>query len=81
VNGCVLPVKAGVARARHCVPPARSALPGAGPPGSPQRSEDPLGRVEGRLPDERIVTLFSENLRRYLAGEQLLDRVHPTLLY
>jgi len=31
--------------------------------------------------NERIVDLFGENLRRYLAGEQLLDRVHPTLLY
>ncbi len=31
--------------------------------------------------NERIVDLFGENLRRYLAGEQLLGRVHPTLLY
>jgi len=40
-----------------------------------------LGRVERPLPDEPIVTLCSENLRRYLGGVQLLDRVHPTLLY
>lgn len=31
--------------------------------------------------NERIVDLFAENLRRYLAVEGLLDRVHPTLLY
>ncbi len=31
--------------------------------------------------NERIVDLFCENLRRYLAGDELLDRVHPTLLY
>jgi len=31
--------------------------------------------------NERIVALFSENLRRYLAGNELLSRVHPTLLY
>ncbi|XAS74968.1 D-2-hydroxyacid dehydrogenase [Dermatophilaceae bacterium Sec6.4] len=31
--------------------------------------------------NERIVDLFAENLRRYLAGNELLDRVHPTLLY
>jgi phosphoglycerate dehydrogenase-like enzyme len=29
----------------------------------------------------RIVELFCENLRRYLAGEQLLNRVDPKLLY
>jgi phosphoglycerate dehydrogenase-like enzyme len=28
--------------------------------------------------NERIVTLFRENLRRYLAGEELLSRVDPT---
>ncbi len=31
--------------------------------------------------NERIVELFCENLRRYLAGEQLLSRVQPSLLY
>ncbi len=31
--------------------------------------------------NERIMALFSENLRRYLAGNELLSRVHPTLLY
>ncbi|MGH3825578.1 MAG: D-2-hydroxyacid dehydrogenase [Pseudonocardiaceae bacterium] len=31
--------------------------------------------------NERIVALFSENLRRYLAGDELLNRVDPTLLY
>ncbi len=31
--------------------------------------------------NERIVTLFSENLRRYLAGQELQDRVDPRLLY
>lgn len=28
--------------------------------------------------NERIVDLFCENLRRYLAGDELLDRVDPT---
>lgn len=31
--------------------------------------------------NERIVALFAENLRRYLARDELLDRIHPTLLY
>jgi glyoxylate/hydroxypyruvate reductase len=31
--------------------------------------------------NERIVALFMENLRRYLAGDELISRVHPTLLY
>ena len=31
--------------------------------------------------NERIVALFSENLRRYLAGEDLLGRILPTSLY
>jgi phosphoglycerate dehydrogenase-like enzyme len=31
--------------------------------------------------NERIVALFTENLRRYLRGEELLSRVRPTLLY
>jgi phosphoglycerate dehydrogenase-like enzyme len=31
--------------------------------------------------NERIVELFNENLRRYLAGDDLLSRVLPTLLY
>jgi glyoxylate/hydroxypyruvate reductase len=31
--------------------------------------------------NERIVSLFAENLRRYLAGEDLLNRVDPRLLY
>ncbi|MEO8888885.1 MAG: D-2-hydroxyacid dehydrogenase [Jatrophihabitantaceae bacterium] len=31
--------------------------------------------------NELIIDLFSENLRRYLTGHELLDRVHPTLLY
>lgn len=31
--------------------------------------------------NERIVALFTENLRRYLAGDELISRVHPTLLY
>jgi phosphoglycerate dehydrogenase-like enzyme len=31
--------------------------------------------------NERIVALFTENLRRYLHGEDLLSRAHPTLLY
>lgn len=31
--------------------------------------------------NERIVALFSENLRRYLRGDQMLSLVHPTLLY
>ena len=30
--------------------------------------------------NERIVALFEKNLRRYLAGEELLGRIHPTLL-
>lgn len=31
--------------------------------------------------NERIVALFCENLRRYLAGDDLLSRIHPTLYY
>jgi glyoxylate/hydroxypyruvate reductase len=31
--------------------------------------------------NERIVSLFVENLRRYMAGEDLLNRVDPELLY
>ncbi|MCZ4588153.1 hypothetical protein JWS13_00810 (plasmid) [Rhodococcus pseudokoreensis] len=31
--------------------------------------------------NERIVTLFCENLRRYLAGEDLLGHILPTRLY
>ncbi len=31
--------------------------------------------------NERIVALFIENLRRYLRGEELLNRVDPELLY
>lgn len=31
--------------------------------------------------NERIVALFTENLRRYLSGQELLSRVEPTLLY
>ena len=31
--------------------------------------------------NERIVALFVENLRRYLQGEELLNRVDPELLY
>lgn len=31
--------------------------------------------------NERIVSLFVENLRRYLHGEELLNRVDPQLLY
>ena len=31
--------------------------------------------------NERIVALFTENLRRYLRGDDLLNRVTPTLLY
>ncbi len=31
--------------------------------------------------NERIVAQFTEDLRRYLAGDELLNRVHPTLLY
>jgi phosphoglycerate dehydrogenase-like enzyme len=31
--------------------------------------------------NERIVSLFIENLRRYLRGDQLLNRVDPELLY
>ena len=31
--------------------------------------------------NERIVALFVENLRRYLDGEELLNRVDPGLLY
>lgn len=31
--------------------------------------------------NERIVDLFAENLDRYLRGEELLNRVHPELLY
>lgn len=31
--------------------------------------------------NERIVDLFSENLRRYLRGDDLLNRVDPTLFY
>ena len=31
--------------------------------------------------NERIVALFTENLRRYLRGDNLLNRVTPTLLY
>jgi len=31
--------------------------------------------------NERIVELFSENLRRYLAGDDLLSRILPTLSY
>jgi phosphoglycerate dehydrogenase-like enzyme len=31
--------------------------------------------------NERIVALFAENLRRYLRGEDLLNRVDPELLY
>ncbi len=31
--------------------------------------------------NERVVPLFIENLRRYLAGDELLSRVDPVLLY
>lgn len=31
--------------------------------------------------DERTVDLFSDNLHRYLAGDELRSRVDPTLLY
>jgi phosphoglycerate dehydrogenase-like enzyme len=31
--------------------------------------------------NERIVSLFGENLRRYLRGEKLLNQVDPELLY
>jgi hypothetical protein len=31
--------------------------------------------------NERIVALFTENLRRYLRGDDLISRVRPTLLY
>jgi hypothetical protein len=31
--------------------------------------------------NERIVALFTKNLRRYLRGDQMLSRVHPALLY
>jgi len=31
--------------------------------------------------NERIVALFSENLRRYLVGDDLISRVDPTLFY
>ena len=31
--------------------------------------------------NERIVTLFTENLRRYLRGDELIGRVQPTQLY
>lgn len=31
--------------------------------------------------NERLVSLFVENLRRYLRGEDLLNRVDPQLLY
>ncbi|MEO6886207.1 MAG: D-2-hydroxyacid dehydrogenase [Jatrophihabitantaceae bacterium] len=31
--------------------------------------------------NERIIDVFCENLRRYLAGDEMLYRVHPTLLY
>lgn len=34
-----------------------------------------------RHENERIVSLFVENLRRYLRGEELLNRVDPELLY
>lgn len=34
-----------------------------------------------RHENERIVELFVENLRRYLHGEELLNCVHPELLY
>lgn len=31
--------------------------------------------------NERIVALFTENLRRYLTGDELISRVDPTMLY
>lgn len=31
--------------------------------------------------NERIVDLFSENLRRYLTGDELVGRANPTLFY
>lgn len=31
--------------------------------------------------NERIIALFTETLRRYLAGDDLISRVRPTLLY
>lgn len=31
--------------------------------------------------NERIIALFSENLRRYLRGDELINRVNPTLHY
>jgi len=31
--------------------------------------------------NECIVALLGENLRRYLARDELLDRIHPALLY
>jgi hypothetical protein len=45
-----------------------------------------VGAVVARLAaalreNERIVSLFVENLRRYLRGEDLINRVDPQLLY
>ena len=34
-----------------------------------------------RRENERITALFTQNLRRYLRGDELLSRVQPTLLY
>jgi len=34
-----------------------------------------------RLENARIVELFSENLKRYLASAELINRLHPELLY
>jgi phosphoglycerate dehydrogenase-like enzyme len=31
--------------------------------------------------NERIVELFAENLRRYLAGEELLSRIRTDVFY
>jgi hypothetical protein len=41
-----------------------------------------LARLAAALREnERIVSLFVENLRRYLRGEDLINRVDPQLLY
>ena len=43
-------------------------------------SGDRILKVEVRE-NERIASLFAENFRRYLRGEELRNRVDPELLY
>ena len=70
---------------RHTSHSTLSARHRAGAGGQPtgafaQRVAQPMMRLVG-AGERGIVALFEENPRPSLAGEELLDRVHPSLLY